>query len=87
MKAIFSEQYGTPDTLKLREVATPIPKQNQVRIKVQASSINFSNLVLLTGKPWLARLAFGLMKPKYSIPGGDMSGIVEAVGGMLPNFK
>ena len=42
--------------------------------------MNYGNLVLLRGKPFLARFAFGLLKPKYSIPGGDIAGRVEAVG-------
>ncbi|MEH7239478.1 NAD(P)-dependent alcohol dehydrogenase [Bacillus sp. JJ1562] len=86
MKAIISESYGSPDTLKLSEVATPTPKQNQVLVRVHASSINFGNLVLLTGKPLPARLAFGFRKPKYPIPGGDMAGIVEAIGEDVTQF-
>ncbi len=87
VKAIISERYGSPDTLKLSEVATPTPKQNQVLVRVHASSINFGNLVLLTGKPLPARLAFGLMKPKYPIPGGDIAGIVEAIGEKVTQFQ
>ncbi|WP_099364333.1 NAD(P)-dependent alcohol dehydrogenase [Fredinandcohnia onubensis] len=87
MKAIISERYGSPDTLKLSEVTTPTPKENQVLVRVHASSINFGNFVLLSGKPRLARLVFGLMKPKFPIPGGDMAGIVEAVGAKVTQFQ
>jgi 2-desacetyl-2-hydroxyethyl bacteriochlorophyllide A dehydrogenase len=87
MKAIISERYGSPDTLKLSEVTTPIPKENQVLVRVHASSINFGNFVLLSGKPRLARLVFGLMKPKFPIPGGDMAGIIEAVGTKVTQFQ
>ncbi|MDR4887478.1 NAD(P)-dependent alcohol dehydrogenase [Fredinandcohnia sp. QZ13] len=87
MRAIISEKYGSPDTLKLREVATPTPKGNQVLVRVHASSINYSNLVLLRGKPLPVRLAFGLRKPKYLIPGGDMAGIVEAIGENVTQFQ
>ncbi|MEZ2717908.1 NAD(P)-dependent alcohol dehydrogenase [Niallia circulans] len=80
MRAIISERYGTPDTLKLVEVDKPAPKDNEVLIKVYASSLNFGNLALLTGKPLPVRFVFGLMKPKYRIPGGDIAGIVEAIG-------
>ncbi|WP_077616983.1 NAD(P)-dependent alcohol dehydrogenase [Bacillus sinesaloumensis] len=86
MKAIISERYGSPDTLILSEVPVPTPKENQVLVRVRASSINFGNYVLLSGKPRLARLVFGLMKPKYPIPGGDMAGIVEAVGANVTRF-
>lgn len=87
LKAIISEKYGTPDTLKLSEVTSPTPSENQVLIRVRASSINYGNLVLLTGKPFLARFAFGLMKPKYRIPGGDVSGIVEDIGKKVTQFQ
>lgn len=87
MKAIISEKYGTPDTLKLAEVAKPTPKQNQVLVKVQAASLNYGNLALLTGKPLPVRLAFGLRKPKYLIPGGDVAGVVEAKGENVTQFQ
>lgn len=86
MKAIISKKYGSPDKLKLGVVATPTPKQGQVLVRVRASSVNHSNLVLLTGKPLLARPAFGLRKPKYLIPGGDMAGVIEATGENATQF-
>ncbi|MBD8069894.1 NAD(P)-dependent alcohol dehydrogenase [Bacillus sp. PS06] len=87
MKALISEKYGTPDTLKLDEVAKPRPEANQVLVKVHASSINYGNIALLTGQPFPVRLAFGLRKPKYRIPGGDMAGVVEAVGINVTKFR
>lgn len=80
MKAILDEEYGTPETLRFREVEKPTLKENQVLVKVHAASLNYSKLVLFTGKPRLARLAYGLTKPKFLIPGSDMAGIVEDVG-------
>ncbi|MGB5944455.1 NAD(P)-dependent alcohol dehydrogenase [Paenisporosarcina sp.] len=80
MKAMFYDKYGPPEVLKLIEMEKPIPKDNQVLVKIQASSVNYGNLVLLKGVPYLSRLAFGLLKPKYTIPGGDIAGRVEAVG-------
>lgn len=87
MKAIFYKKYGPPDVLNVTEVEKPIPKKNQVLVKIHASSVNFGNLVLLKGEPFLARFAFGLFKPKYSIPGGDISGTVEAVGKDVTQFQ
>lgn len=87
MKAIVCNKYGSPDVLELKEVEKPFPTENQVLIKVHAASLNFGNLVLLKGKPLLARFAFGLMKPKYSILGGDIAGTVEAVGKDVKLFK
>ncbi|MGD6830936.1 NAD(P)-dependent alcohol dehydrogenase [Sutcliffiella halmapala] len=84
MKAVISSTYGSPEVLELKEVEKPVPKDNEVLVKVHATSVNFSNLALLRGKPFLVRLAFGLTKPKFRIPGGDMAGLVEVVG---PNVK
>ncbi|NWQ42601.1 NAD(P)-dependent alcohol dehydrogenase [Bacillus sp. EB106-08-02-XG196] len=87
MKAIVYKKYGPPDVLEVSEVEKPIPNDKQVLVKVHAASMNFGNLVLLKGEPFLARLAFGLLKPKYSIPGGDMAGTVEAVGKDVTQFQ
>jgi NADPH:quinone reductase-like Zn-dependent oxidoreductase len=87
MKAIVYNQYGPPDVLELKEVEKPIPEDNQVLVKVHAASINYGNVVLLRGEPFLARFAFGLLKPKYSIPGGDISGRVEAIGKSVKQFQ
>ena len=87
MKAIVYNKYGPPDVLELKEVEKPIPEDNQVLVKIHAASVNYGNLVLLKGKPFLARFAFGLLKPKYSIPGGDIAGRVEAVGKNVKQFQ
>lgn len=87
MKAIVYNKYGSPDVLELKEVEKPIPKDNEVLVKIHAASVNYGNLVLLKGEPFLARFAFGLLKPKYSIPGGDIAGQVEAVGANVKQFQ
>ncbi|OCA85294.1 NAD(P)-dependent alcohol dehydrogenase [Pseudobacillus wudalianchiensis] len=87
MKAIVCDKYGSPDVLELKEIKKPLPTENQVLVKVHSASLNFGNLVLLKGKPFLARFAFGLIRPKYSIPGGDIAGKVEAVGKEVKLFQ
>ncbi|MFC4410101.1 NAD(P)-dependent alcohol dehydrogenase [Chungangia koreensis] len=87
VKAIFYEKYGTPDVLTMKEVDIPQPQDHEVLVKVHAASLNYGNLVLLKGEPFLARFAFGLTKPKYTIPGGDVAGKVEAVGKDVTLFK
>lgn len=87
MKAIVCDKYGSPDVLELKEIKKPLPTENQVLVKVHTASLNFGNLVLLKGKPFIARFAFGLMRPKYSIPGGDIAGTVEAVGKDVKLFQ
>lgn len=87
MQAIVCDKYGSPDVLVLKEIEKPFPTENQVLVRVHAASLNFGNVVLLKGKPFLARLAFGLTRPKYSIPGGDIAGTIEAVGKGVKRFR
>ncbi|MFD1739633.1 NAD(P)-dependent alcohol dehydrogenase [Bacillus salitolerans] len=87
MKAIVYQKYGSPEVLKLKEIEKPVPSENQVLVKVHAASLNFGNVVLLKGEPFLARFAFGLLKPKYSIPGGDIAGRIEAIGKNVKQFQ
>ncbi|MFC7686555.1 NAD(P)-dependent alcohol dehydrogenase [Ureibacillus sp. GCM10028918] len=87
MKAIITKKYGTPDVLELDEVDQPFQKDDEVLVKVKAASLNYGNLVLLSGKPFLARMAFGLFRPKFAIPGGDIAGIVETVGKNVTQFQ
>jgi NADPH:quinone reductase-like Zn-dependent oxidoreductase len=87
MKAIVCEQYGPLELLELKEVEKPAPNDDEVLIKVRASSVNFNILGLVRGKPFLARLWFGIREPKYKIPGNDMAGQVEAAGKNTKQFK
>jgi NADPH:quinone reductase-like Zn-dependent oxidoreductase len=87
IKAIVYNKYGLPDILELKEVETPIPEGNQVLVKIHAASVNYGNLALVKGEPFLARLWSGLLKPKYSIPGGDIAGRVEAIGINVKQFQ
>ncbi len=81
MKAITFNQYGSADVLELTERAKPVPKNNEVLVKVHAASINSWDWELLQGTPFVNRLMFGLLKPKkINILGCDIAGRVEAVG-------
>ncbi len=86
MKAIVYTKYGSPDVLQLKEVAKPTPKNNEVLVEVRASSVNFSTLGFVRGKPFMARLWSGLLKPKFK-PGNDIAGRVEAVGRNIKQFR
>ena len=79
MKAYLNEQYGSPGVLHLADVETPTPKDDQVRIKIHAVSINGSDREGLIGSPLYARMG-GLRKPGNPILGGDIAGVVDAVG-------
>jgi len=88
MKAIVYEKYGPPeDVLELKEVEKPTPKDNEVLVKVYASSICWADNALVRGKPFIARLSSGLLKPKHTIPGIDIAGRVEAVGRNVKQFQ
>src|SRR5260221_4796343 len=86
MKAIVCTQYGLPDVLQITEVAKPVPRDDEVLIKIHAASINPVDLYLLRGKPVFVRLIGGLFKPKRKTPGTDISGRVEAVGKNIKQF-
>ncbi|MGJ3239400.1 MAG: NAD(P)-dependent alcohol dehydrogenase [Anaerolineae bacterium] len=87
MKAIIYEEYGLPEVLTYKEVATPTPAADEVLVKVHATSINISDWYSMLGKPFLVRLAFGLRKPNYPFIGGDVAGVVEGVGDAVTQFK
>jgi NADPH:quinone reductase-like Zn-dependent oxidoreductase len=87
MKAIVFTKYGSPDVLEFKDIEKPTPKDNEVLIKVQAASVNAADWHLLRADPFLVRLMFGLTKPKYTVLGADIAGIVEAVGKNVTQFK
>jgi NADPH:quinone reductase-like Zn-dependent oxidoreductase len=87
MKAIVYCDYGSPDVLKLEDVAIPVPTQNQVLIKVRAASVNPYDWHFMEGTPYIMRLDSGLRKPKKRQLGVDYSGVVEAVGKEVTQFK
>lgn len=87
MKAIVFTKYGTPDVLELKEVDKPIPKDDEVLIKVYAVSINDWDWNLLQGIPFVNRLLYGLLKPKKQILGSDVAGRIEAVGKNVERFQ
>ena len=86
MKAIVFTKYGTPDILELKEIDKPIPKEDEVLIKVYAVSINDWDLGLLQGD-LINRLLNGLLKPKIKILGSDIAGRIEAVGKNVKKFQ
>ncbi|UCH01769.1 MAG: alcohol dehydrogenase catalytic domain-containing protein [Candidatus Bathyarchaeota archaeon] len=87
MKAIVYEQYGPPEAvLELREVEAPTPKDNEVLVKVYATSVNVEDVDFLRGRGWSIRI-LGALKPKYKILGFDVAGRVEAVGRNVQQFQ
>lgn len=87
MKAIVYKKYGTPDVLELEEVDKPVPKDDEVLIKVHAVSINDWDWGLLRGAPFAFRLLSGFPRPKKKILGSDIAGRIEAVGKKVTQFQ
>jgi len=86
MKAIVYTKYGPPDVLKLVDVEKPMPKDDEVQIKVLTVSVNGSDWEGLRGKPLYARFG-GLRKPHHQILGSDIAGRVEKAGRNIRKFK
>ena len=93
MKAIIHTKYGPPDELQLEEVQKPVPGDNEVLIKVHATAVTSSdcNIRNFTFIPsafkLVARLMFGVFKPKHRILGMDISGEIESIGKIVSRFK
>jgi NADPH:quinone reductase-like Zn-dependent oxidoreductase len=87
MKAIVYTHYGSPDVIRLKEVEKPTPKDNEVLIKVHATSVNAADWHYLRGAPFLFRLESGFPKPKNPFLGADVAGRVEAVGRNITQFQ
>ncbi len=87
MKAIICTEYGPPDVLQLREIDKPVPKDNEVLVKVHAATATATGLGARTGKPVIARLSSGFTKPKNSILGVELAGEIEAVGKDVKLFQ
>ncbi|MFI6287450.1 NAD(P)-dependent alcohol dehydrogenase [Streptomyces sp. NPDC051018] len=87
MKAIVHDLYGSADGLELRDIDRPVPRDSEVLVQVRAAGVDPSILHLMTGKPYMARLAFGFRKPKNPVRGWDLAGVVETVGAKVTGFK
>jgi NADPH:quinone reductase-like Zn-dependent oxidoreductase len=89
MKAVVYEKYGSPNVLQLTEVAKPVPKDDEVLIKVFATTVSTADCIMRRGKLLIGRIIMGLRKPggKYKLLGMEFAGIVEAIGKDVKRFK
>src|SRR5499427_1724079 len=79
MKAVVYTRYGPPNALALTDVATPVPKDNEVLVRVAAVSLNRSDWETLRGKPLYSRIG-GPFRPRHHVLGSDIAGQVAAAG-------
>ena len=87
MKAIVYTTYGPPSVLKIKNVEKPIPKANEVLVKVCATTVNRTDCAMLRAKPFIMRFFTGLFTPKNPILGTEFSGEIEAMGKDVMSFK
>ena len=87
MKAIVYTKYGPPEVLRLKEVEKPVPKDNEVLIKIHATTVNRTDCAILRAKPFISRFVTGIFKPNKPIPGTEFAGKIEAVGKNVTSYK
>jgi len=89
MKAIVFTEYGSPDRLRLGDVPKPVPRDDEVLVRVRASSINAWDWEFLSGTTLINRLFYGLVRPKPAkrVLGADIAGTIEAVGSAVTRFQ
>ena len=87
MRAIVSQRYGGPETLRLEDVDRPVIDDERVLVRVRASSVNAVDWHLMRGTPYVIRLTDGLRRPKQPRRGVDLAGDVEEVGAAVTRFK
>ncbi len=92
MKAIVCTKYGPPEVLQLKEVEKPTPKDNEVLIRVYATTVTSGDVRIRssTYAPWFwlpGRIMYGLRKPRKKIPGNELSGEIESVGKDVTLFR
>jgi len=87
MKAIIHTQYGPPEVLQLAEVPKPVPKDNEVLIKVHATTVNRTDCGFRSAEYFISRFFSGLFRPKNQILGNEFAGEIEAVGKSVKSFS
>jgi NADPH:quinone reductase-like Zn-dependent oxidoreductase len=87
MRAVVHDRYGPPEVLRLAEVERPGPKDDEVLVKVHASTVTRTDIGFRSSEYFFTRAFTGLLRPKRKIPGLELAGVVEAVGAAVTQFQ
>ena len=86
MRAVVHDRYGPPDVLRLEEVERPVPKDDEILVKIYATTVNRSDCHCRGAEPFISRFFTGLLRPKRKILGSELAGEVEAAGAAVSEF-
>jgi NADPH:quinone reductase-like Zn-dependent oxidoreductase len=86
VRAVVFDRYGPPDVLRLEDIERPVPKQNEVLVKVRATTVNRTDTGVRQGKPFFSRFISGFPRPRWKILGTEVAGEVEAAGPAVTEF-
>jgi NADPH:quinone reductase-like Zn-dependent oxidoreductase len=86
MKAVVFDRYGPPEVLRVEEVERPVPKDDELLVKVHATTVNRSDCGFRGAEPFFSRVFTGLLRPKYRTPGMEFSGEVVEIGAAVTEF-
>jgi len=87
MKASVYTKYGPPEVARIMDVPKPVPKENEVLIKVYASTVNRTDSGFRSAEYFISRFWSGLLRPKYPILGCEFAGVIENTGAQVKEFK
>jgi NADPH:quinone reductase-like Zn-dependent oxidoreductase len=87
VRAVVCDRYGPPEVLRLEEVERPAPNDDEVLVRIRATTVNRSDCGYRAAHPFFSRLLTGLRRPSQRIPGTELAGVVEAVGAAVTEFE
>ena len=87
MRAVVHDRYGPPDVLRVEEVERPVPKEDEILVRIQATTVNRSDCGWRAPHPFFSRFFTGLLRPRRPILGSELAGVVEAVGSGVTSFE